>query len=164
MAADRLHTRCMSQTEYFLSPISESDAEALRAGGGPAYTADEAPGYPCRRCLKDAEVGDDLILVSHDPFGSQSKYRSASPIFLHRRSCTPDPGVGELPAQLTRRRLSVRSFDQSEMMIDAAVIDGQDLEETILGFFGESQSHRIHVHNAERGCWAVNVDRVRSLT
>ncbi len=149
----------MSQTTFHLNPISNHDADALRTVGGPAYIADESPGYPCRQCLRDAEVGDELILVSHDPFASESKYRSASPIFLHRRSCAPQAADGELPAQLTRRQLSVRSFDESEMMIDATVIDGHDLEETILGFFDDAESHRIHVHNAQRGCWAVNVER-----
>jgi hypothetical protein len=53
----------------------------------------------------------------------------------------------------------VRSFDREEMMIDAAVIDGIDLEFTIRRFFSDTASNRIHVHNATRGCWAVAVDR-----
>ena len=64
-----------------------------------------------------------------------------------------------LPEQLIRRRLSVRSFDRDEMMIDAAVIDGTDLEFTIHRFFADTDSNQIHVHNATRGCWAVAVDR-----
>jgi hypothetical protein len=66
-----------------------------------------------------------------------------------------------LPEQLTRRQLSVRSFDRDEMMIDAAVIDGADLESTILRFFADSAANRLHVHNEPRGCWAVAVDRER---
>ncbi len=55
-----------------------------------------------------------------------------------------------LPEQLTRRQLSVRSFDRSEMMIDAAVIDGCDLELTIQRFFADTASNQIHVHSATR--------------
>jgi hypothetical protein len=150
----------MNDSTFVLRPISPSDADALRQRGGPMYVADEHPGYPCRQCLRDAAVGDELILVSHDPFGTESPYRSASPIFLHRTSCRPyviEPG---LPEQLTRRQLSVRSFDSEEMMIDAAVIDGTDLESTIQRFFADPNSNQVHVHNATRGCWAVAVDRV----
>jgi Protein of unknown function (DUF1203) len=150
----------MSDSTFVLRPISPSDADALRRRGGPLYVADEHPGYPCRQCLRDAAVGDELILVSHDPFGTDSPYRSASPIFLHRTSCQPYAIEPVLPEQLTRRQLSVRSFDSEEMMIDAAVIDGTDLEFTIQRFFADTASNQIHVHNATRGCWAVAVDRL----
>jgi hypothetical protein len=154
----------MSDSTFVLRPISPSDADALRLRGGPLFVVDEHPGYPCRQCLRDAAVGDELILVSHDPFGTESPYRSASPIFLHRTSCQPyvsEPALPEpvLPEQLTRRQLSVRSFDREEMMIDAAVIDGTDFELTIHRFFADTDSNQIHVHNATRGCWAVAVDR-----
>lgn len=149
----------MNRPGFVLRPISSADAMALRRRGGTVYTADQHPGYPCRQCLQDASVGDELILVSYDPFTTDSEYRSASPIFLHRTPCTPVPGGPDLPDQLTLRQLSVRSFDTDEMMIDAAVIDGSELGEAIAGFFDNEESHTIHVHNATRGCWAVAVDR-----
>jgi hypothetical protein len=160
---ERRHDRRMHESTFVLRPISPTDADLLRAGGGPRYVADAYPGYPCRQCLRDAEVGDELVLVSHDPFTGRSEYRSASPIFLHASPCTPPDldtdSSRSLPEQLTRRQLSVRSFDIDEMMIDAAVIDGSDLEATIDRFFETAESHSIHVHNATRGCWAVSVDR-----
>lgn len=149
----------MSSHTFALRPISAVDADALRLRGGPAYVADEFPGYPCRQCLKDAAIGEELVLVSHDPFEIESEYRSASPIFLHRESCLPDTATSGLPEQLTRRQLSVRSFDDNAMMIDADVIDGTNLGDTIDAFFANPDSSRIHVHNASRGCWAVTVDR-----
>jgi hypothetical protein len=149
----------MNDSTFVLRPIAPSDADALRLRGGPLYVADEHPGYPCRQCLRDAAVGEELILVSHDPFATESPYRSASPIFLHRTSCEPHAIGPVLPEQLTRRQLSVRSFDSQEMMIDAAVVDGTDLEFTIHRFFADTASNQIHVHNATRGCWAVAVVR-----
>ncbi len=122
------------------------------------YVADAVPGYPCRQCLQDADIGDELILVSHDPFLGSSPYQSASPIFLHRQTCSA-PEDGQLPLQLTRRQLSVRSFDADEMMLDAAVIDGTRLDETLIRFFCDDQAQRVRVHNAERGCWATDVER-----
>ena len=149
----------MEYSNYLLSPINEEAAAELRKRGGTIHVADEHPGYPCRQCLLDAQVGEELLLVSHDPFVTESEYRSASPIFLHRSPCAPSLAAGELPRQLTQRQLSVRSFDADEMMIDAAVIDGARLDDTIARFFADEDSHRIHVHNATRGCWAVTIDR-----
>ncbi len=90
-----------------LHPIDSDAADRLRRGGGPTYVADEKPGYPCRQCLRDAEVGEELVLVSHDPFDQDSPYRSASPIFLHLEPCEGAVPSAELPSQLTGRQLSV---------------------------------------------------------
>lgn len=148
-----------STLTYELAPISSADAARLRSAGGEVYVADSMPGYPCRQCLRDAEVGEELVLVSHDPFSANSPYRSASPIFLHRTPCQVSAVTQRLPLQLTRRQLSVRSFDLDEMMIDATVIDGGELDDTIRRFFDDAAAHHLHVHNATRGCWAVTVTR-----
>jgi len=150
----------MNNTESFrLSPIAEAAANTLRERAGKVYVADEKPGYPCRQCLRDAEIGEELILVSHDPFTGGSPYRSASPIFLHKVPCEPPADLHEVTSQLTIRRLSVRAFDHDEMMLDAAVIQGEDLVDSIAELFSDQAVERIHVHNAERGCWAVSVAR-----
>ncbi len=151
--------KTMPVESYQLRPIDPGTADTFRAVGGAIDVATEYPGYPCRQCLRDAEVGDELLLVSHDHFTKDTPYRSPSPIFLHREPCTPPEDLHELPTQLTERQLSVRSFDSDEMMIDATVIDGHDLHATIGRFFTAPQSHSIHVHNATRGCWAVTIQR-----
>jgi hypothetical protein len=149
----------MASPAFVLRPIEPDIANRLRDLAIEAVVADAAPGYPCRQCLRDAQVGDELVLVSHDPFSAASPYRSASPIFLHGEPCSPPTDGGVLPDQLTTRQLSVRSFDGCEMMLDAAVIDGTSLATTIEGLFADERAARIHVHNASGGCWAVAVDR-----
>lgn len=149
---------------YALAPISAADANALRAAGGQCHVADAVPGFPCRQCLRDAAIGDELILVSHDPFDQDSPYRSASPIFLHAQDCVgPDPAIvdGSTPApdQLTVRRLAVRAFDPDAMMVDATLIEGTALAATIDAFFANPTVEHAQVYFAERGCWATRVAR-----
>jgi hypothetical protein len=150
----------MSATTFFVAGIDPADADRLRAAGGIAYVADEKPGFPCRQCLRDAEIGDEMMLVSYDPFEGSSPYRCASPIFIHRFGCTPFQSE-HLPEQLTGRTLSVRGFDDTAMMCDAALIDGADLEQTIGALFDNRDIKYLHVHNAARGCWAAKVARSR---
>ena len=100
-----------------------------------------------------------MVLVSHDPFTVASPYRSASPIFLHLRSCAAPADLLELPPQLTVRQLSVRSFDRDALMIDAALVEGAELGATLERMFANAGCDHVHVHNACRGCWAVRVDR-----
>jgi hypothetical protein len=147
-------------TDFRLTPIDPLVADRLRADNpdAPAYVADARPGYPCRQCLRDADIGDELILVSWDPFDTDSPYRSASPIFLHKEPCGA-PDADGVPEQLLVRQLSVRAFDGAAMMIDAAVVDGHELADTLARFFAEPACDHVHVHNASRGCWATRVDR-----
>jgi hypothetical protein len=146
-------------TSYVIAGLDPGIADDLRARGGIDYVTDEHPGFPCRQCLRDAEIGEEMILVSHDPFTASSPYRSASPIFLHRSPCTPDESA-EIPEQLTRRRLSVRAFDVSAMMVDAALIDGHELPAAIERLLEDPAVDHLHVHNEPRGCFAARVDRV----
>jgi hypothetical protein len=146
-------------TEYVLDPIDPTAANKLRANGGIRYVADSVPGYPCRQCLRDADIGEALILVSHDPFTTDSPYRSASPIFLHEAPCAPPANLHELPDQLTVRQLSVRAFDGNTLIRDAAVIDGIDLDTQLRRFFDDSDTSFVEIHNASRGCWATTVQR-----
>lgn len=146
--------------DYVLRGLDPHVADELRASGGIAYVADEQPGFPCRQCLRDAEIGEELILTSYDPFTGTSPYRSASPIFLHRDSCRRDDSP-DLPEQLTGRRLSVRAFDDEEMMIDAALIAGTDLAATIGRLLENTAAAHLHIHNEPRGCYAARVDRAR---
>lgn len=143
---------------FALAPISPTVANRLRQSGGEVVVADGHPGCPCRQCLRDAQVGDELVLVSYDPFRGQSPYRSASPIFVHRRDCGR-PAIDEMPLQLTSRQLSVRAFDSDEMMIRAEVIDGTDLDGLLREMFAAPTTEVVHVHNASRGCWAAAVER-----
>jgi hypothetical protein len=147
------------RTDYRLAPIDPDTADQLRTTGGERFIADAKPGYPCRQCLRDAEIGEALVLVAHDPFTVDSPYRSRSPIFLHEQSCTPPVDGADLPDQLTGRQLSVRAFDRDAMMIDAVVINGSGLDDQLRRFFDDDATTEIHTHNATRGCWAASVTR-----
>jgi Protein of unknown function (DUF1203) len=152
-------------TSFTIQPLAASVANHLRATPqAPRYIADEFPGYPCRECLRDAQVGEELILVSHDPFHTASPYRTASPIFVHLHSCGEDDNpedihTDDVPLQLRRRQLSVRAFDSDEMMIDAKVVDGVDLHTQLETFFELGATSFVDIHNASRGCWAARATR-----
>lgn len=148
----------MSTTAFAISGIDPATADELRARGGITYVADSKPGYPCRQCLRDAEIGEEVLLVSHDPFTVSSPYRCASPIFIHTTSCTPYEAA-DVPEQLARGDRSVRAFDESAMMLDAALIQGEDLERTIARLLENPEIDHLHIHNEPRGCWAARVTR-----
>ena len=139
-------TAASTTTRFQLRPIDPVEADLHAWADSPVYVADEKPSFPCRQCLRDAEIGEELLLVSYDPFTVDSPYRSASPIFLHRQPCSPPADLCVLPEQLTLRQLSVRAFDGEALMIDAAIVQGDQLAETLARMFDNGACDHIHVH------------------
>ncbi len=144
---------------FVLHPLPPATAARLREGAVHRLVADTSPGYPCRQCLRDAEVGDELVLVSHDPFEADSPYRAASPIFLHATPCTPAVDDGVVPEQLAQRQLSVRGFDADAMLVDARLVDGAALAAALEEVFALPAVDVVHVHNAGAGCFAARATR-----
>jgi hypothetical protein len=155
-------TALRTKTGFALTPIADDAADRLLARpDNPRLVADSYPGFPCRRCLRDAEIGEAVSLVSYDPFAGTSPYAQAGPIFLHTDGCRRWDGPGHrIPAQLLRRQVSVRAFDGADMMRDARIVAGTCLEATARDLLEDDEVAYLHVHNAAPGCWAVRIDRV----
>jgi Protein of unknown function (DUF1203) len=126
--------------------------------GAVRVTADEAHAFPCRRCLRDAEPGDAMVLMSYDPFTGDSPYSGPGPIYVHEHECTRFDGSG-IPDQLTRRMVSVRAYDREHMMVGAKVTDGTELETVAGRLLSLPGAAYVHVHNALPGCFAARIDR-----
>jgi hypothetical protein len=126
---------------------------------------DEPNAYPCRRCLRDAEPGEAVFLLSYDPFDSDAAtpYRQPGPIFVHAEPCAHELSDA-LPDQLTRRLLSVRAFDDGHLMLGGVVIDGAKLQETSERLLQDDDVSYLHVHNAAPGCFAARIERAGSAS
>jgi len=67
--------------------------------------------------------------------------------------------INEVPEQLRKRVLAVRSFDARGMMLGFQLADGRELESAIGKLFSEPRAEYLHVHFAAPGCYAARVDR-----
>lgn len=131
----------------------------LAVHGAVRVIADAKPGYPCRVTLEDAEPGAAVLLVNHEHLPVDTPYRSRHAIFVAEGAEQPARYTAAIPEQLRLRLLSVRAFDADDMMIDAEVLDGTELEGEIGRMFADPRAAYLHVHNARRGCFAARVDR-----
>lgn len=120
---------------------------------------DEQESFPCRRCLQDGQLGEEMLLVSYDPFTGVSPYSGPGPIFIHAKDCTSYKCDGAVPDQQRRRLLSVRAYDRSHMMVGCKVVEGKYLAEISHSLFADMNVEYLHVHYAGAGCFAVRVDR-----
>ena len=135
-----------------------SDAE-LAQRSCRRMVVDAKPGYPCRVSLADAEVGETVLLVNFEHQPNDTPYRSSHAIFVRQGVKQSLPGPGVIPDFLKVRLLSVRAFDSTHQMVNAEVIDGHQLEETIRDMFADSNVEYLHLHNAKPGCYNATVVR-----
>jgi len=124
------------------------------------HKADAVPGFPCRVSLRDADVGDTLLLLNYEHLALASPYRSSYAIYVREYADEAHVAVNEVPEVLQRRLLSLRAFDKKGMLLNADVVDGRDVSPLIERMLENSAVEFLHVHNAKPGCFAARVDRV----
>jgi hypothetical protein len=136
-----------------------SDAE-LASKGVKRYVADKKPGFPDRIEMRDAEIGETLLLLNHVCQPADTPYRASHAIFVLEGAETTYHAVNEIPEVMRTRLLSLRAYNAAGMMLDADVVDGKDAERIINRFFSSPEIAYIHAHNAKRGCYSARIDRV----
>jgi Protein of unknown function (DUF1203) len=135
-----------------------SDQElALR--GVKRYIADKRPGFPDRIEMRDALVGEKLLLLNHVCQPAETPYRASHAVFVREGAESAYDRVDEVPEVMRARLLSLRAYDAEGMMLDADVVDGKDIESVISRFFALPHVEYIHAHNAKRGCYSGRIDR-----
>lgn len=120
----------------------------------------EKPGYPCRVSLADAEIDEEVLLLSYTYHNVASPYHATGPIYVRKMAETSTPEVNEIPLMLNHRLLSVRGYNKEAMMIEAHVVKGGGLRETIQRMFDNTSIEYLHIHNAKPGCYNCLVKRV----
>lgn len=139
-----------------LFSVSDDDLEEMMAR---RVVVDEKPGFPCRVSLEDAEVGETVLLLPFLHHDVLSPYRASGPVFVRKGAKQATPAAGEIPAMFRHRLLSIRAYDDAAMMIGAAVVEGTELEASIMRFFANAEVSYLHVHNAKPGCYNCRVER-----
>lgn len=150
-----------------IQPITPDEVAAVRRDRRDAWgnvdltpvRADAPRGYPCRICLRDAAVGDELLLFSHSPFPGPAAYRTLGPIFVHAHGCPPYVDGDEVPEQLRTRLLAVRGMTQDLRIRASDVVEGTELEATAARLFADPEVTALHVHFARNGCYACRIVR-----
>ena len=135
------------------------DDEALALRGAKRYIADRKPGFPCRVSLEDAEPGEHVVLVPFHHQSTRTPYRASGPIFVREAAQTASLPPDVVPAVLHTRLLSVRAYDALDLMTDADVVDGRELDSLLTRMLERDGVSYLHIHFARPGGYACRVDR-----
>lgn len=141
------------------APLFDMDDEALAAHRAVRVVADARPGFPCRVGLRDAEPGEEVLLLNHRHQPAASPYQASHAIYVARASGQPAEVVDSVPDMLARRMLSLRAFDERGFIVDAALTDGRELASALQPLLARSDTREVHAHFAARGCFAARITR-----
>lgn len=141
-------------------PLYGMSDDELAARGAKRYVADSSPGFPDRIEMRDAEVGESLLLINHVSMQLDTPYRASHAIFVREGAEQAYRGENEIPAVMFNRLLSLRAFDASGMMLEADVAKGDDIKVVIKKLLEDPQASYIHAHTATRGCYSGRIDRL----
>ena len=141
-------------------PLFELSDSKLAELGAKRVVASEHPGYPCRISLLDAEVGEELLLLTYAHHPVASPYQASGPIYVRRGATQRVLQVGEVPDYVRRRLISARAYDFEHMMVSAEVCEGTDVGSHIERLLLDERVEYIHLHNAKRGCFSCLAMRV----
>ena len=146
-------------SEPFRHLYGLSDEELARFGGARRYVADRKPGFPDRIEVRDAEPGEPLLLVNYVHQSANTPYRASHAIFVREGATETYDRVDEVPEVMRVRPISLRAFDSADLMVDADLAEGHDLEHLIARLLSNPQVIYLHAHYAKRGCYAARIER-----
>jgi hypothetical protein len=120
---------------------------------------DELHAAPDRISLRDADIGETVLLLNYEHQAADTPYRSSHAIYVIEGEQRTFDKVNVVPDAMRRRLLSLRAFDAQGMMVDADVVEGERVEPLIERLLGDARTSYVHAHYARRGCFAARIER-----
>ena len=105
-------------------------------------------GEPLRCCLRYAEPGEQITLISHAPFERPSVWREVGPVYIHAAPCECYTPTGRLPEQLATGPRVLRTYRADDIMNyehNTVVTDEADLQRVIERLLSKPDVTTVHV-------------------
>ncbi len=132
----------------------------LKKKGILAYVADSKLGFPCRVSLKDASLGERLLLLNYTHLDVDSPYRASHAIFINDGARTKNWEINEVPETAINRPVSIRGYDNRHMMVQADAVEGFESKQCVEKILSNNKVTYIQIHTTKRGCFLSNVERI----
>jgi hypothetical protein len=117
-------------------------------------------GEPLRCCLRYAEAGEQITLISYAPFEHPSVWTEVGPVYIHAARCEGYTPTGRLPEQLATGPRVLRTYDADDTMNyehNTVVIDEADLEPIIEHLLSKPDVTTVHVRTLAPQCFLYAV-------
>ena len=146
--------------------IHPARLDAIRTTGADGHGnrlhpfAASGQGEPLRCCLRYAEPGEQITLISYAPFEHPSVWREVGPVYIHAAQCGGYTRNGRLPEQLATGPRVLRTYRADNTMNyehNTVVTEGADLEPIIEGLLNQPDVTTVHVRTLAPQCFLYAV-------
>lgn len=152
-------------TELHVSAIPADRLAELRIRrtddlGNRIETTAAEGGEPLRCCLRHAQPGEPIALISYSPFVMRSPWTEVGPVFVHTGDCAGYPTTNALPDELRTGPRVLRTYhpDGSLDYDDIGLApEGADLEPLLRELLERPQVARAHVRSVLPQCFHYEV-------
>ncbi len=152
-------TTTTSYVVHALPPelLDEVRSSGLDVSGSVVEHLAAVGGEPLRCCLRDARIGEELVLFGYRPPSADGPYREVGPVFAHAQRCVgfDEPGY---PQDWRSRPQALRAYDRRGWIHPATrVHDGSDPEAAIADVLAAPGVVEVHSRNVAYGCYMFTV-------
>ncbi|MBO1756592.1 DUF1203 domain-containing protein [Allobranchiibius sp. CTAmp26] len=153
-------------TDLLVQAIDRTRLDAVRRDDADGHGNRVAPfaavgqGEPLRCCLRFAEPGERIALISYAPFDHPSVWTEVGPVYIHADRCEGYAASGDLPAQLATGPRLLRTYRADDTMNyehNTVVPDQADLEPVIRRLLSQTDVATVHVRNLDSQCFMYSV-------
>lgn len=141
------------------APLFAMDDAALAERRAVRVRAAASAGFPCRVSLRDADEGDELVLVHHVNHDVDTPYRNAFAIYVRKDAAEAARYVDECPPVFAGRPIALRGYDGAGMLATARIALPGEADAAIRALFEDATIAYIDAHNAAHGCFAARIER-----
>ena len=139
---------------YGLSNNELSEQNVIR------YIVDEYPGFPDRIQMRDAQIGETVLLLNYQHQPAPTPYQASHAIFITEGANQSFDRINLIPQCMQIRPQSLRAFDATGMMLEADLaLSESEQNDIIQRMFEDSAVAYIHAHNAKQGCYSGKIER-----
>jgi len=158
----------VTKPQLQVSAISPVRLESVRSAGEDGHGnrlypfAAVGEGEPLRCCLRYAEGGESILLMSYAPFEHPSVWREVGPIYVHAEQCDGYQTEERLPDQLATGPRVLRTYraDGSMNYEHNTVVSGEaELKPVIERLLAEVDVATVHIRTLAPQCFLYTVSR-----
>lgn len=117
-------------------------------------------GEPLRCCLRYADEGEHIALISYAPFDHPSVWTEVGPVYIHASPCDGYAAADQLPAQLSRGPRVLRTYRADDTMNydhNTVVDDPVELAPIIERLLSTPDVATVHVRTLAPQCFLYSV-------
>ena len=156
---NRLHVHAIDPARLDVVRATGADGHGNRVRSFAAT----GKGEPLRCCLRYADPGEEITLISYAPFEHPSVWREVGPVYIHAARCEGYTPTGRLPEHLATGPRVLRTYRADDTMNyeHNTVVTGEvDLEPIIERLLSKPDVTTVHVRTLAPQCflYAVGAD------